>query len=198
MPLTERLYAKSQSAINVAATPSTTPSISLTVSLTPSITPTITITPSISVTPTLTPTVTPTPSITPSPGFFYLSNVYNCDGFGNCGSFVGQSVIYNPSSDFIFGRFYINGSNVYQVLSLVAGYAGSYTLVNPSTSYDSCELACNTVLVTSPTVTPTPSTSAVPPSVTPSQTPSLTPSTSVVPPSATPSQTPSLTPTVSA
>lgn len=178
MPLTARLYEKSQSALNVAATPSTTPSISLTVSLTPSITPTVTITPSISLTPTVTPTVTPTPSITPSPGFFYLANVYNCDGFGNCGSFIGQSVIYNPSSNFTFGKFYVSWPNVYQVLSLVAGYTGSYTLVNPSVSYDSCELACNTVLVTSPTVTPTPSTSSVPPSVTPSKTPSITPTAS--------------------
>lgn len=68
MPLTARLYEKSQSALNVAATPSTTPSISLTVSLTPSVTPTITITPSISLTPTVTPTITPTPT---RPAFLY-------------------------------------------------------------------------------------------------------------------------------
>lgn len=148
MPITQRLYEKNASALNVipspsiTATPSTTVSATPSISVTPSVTPSLSLTPSISTTPSSTPSNTPTPTPSVSTAYFYLANVFTCYGSTDCGQFVGQSAIYNGTNDFTIGHYY-TGSNhrIYQPISLTTSGSGAIT-VN-STSYNSCALACS-------------------------------------------------------
>lgn len=146
MPITKRQYEKDQAVLNIQTSVSVTPSITAT----PSITPTISVTPSI--TPTVTPSITITPSIsitpspTPSSAYFYLSNIYNCysgSGLIECGQFIGQTSIYNPSSNFTVGNFYTGSNNlIYQPVSVTTSGSGAIT-VNGGAGYTSCTLACS-------------------------------------------------------
>jgi hypothetical protein len=175
MPLTERLYQKSNSAINVAATPPNTPSVTLSVSTTPSISITPSVTPTVSFTPTITPSISITPTPTPSLAYNYLFNVYNCLD-GNCNQFLGQKVGFSYGTSLILGYYYSSGSSAVQPVD-VSGGTPVFNL-DDTTGYANCTSICNP-----PSVTPSISVSV-----------SLTPSISI---SATPSISVSPTPTIS-
>jgi|LakMenEpi03Aug12_release.lakeMendotaPanAssembly.Ray.scaffolds.fasta_scaffold357535_2 hypothetical protein len=146
MPVTRRQYEKDQAVLNIQVSITATP----TISVTPSVTPTISVTPS--VTPTVTPTISVTPSIsitpspTPSSAYFYLANIFTCysgSGLIECGQFIGQTSIYNPSSNFTVGNFYTGSNNrLYQPISVTASGSGAIT-VNGGAGYTSCNLACS-------------------------------------------------------
>ena len=141
---------------SITVSPSVTPSITVSVSATPSITPSVTVTPTVSATPSVTPSVSSTPSVTPSvsvtpsptpsSAYFYLANIFTCysgSGVIECGQFIGQTAIYNPSSNFTIGNFYTGSNNrTYQPVSVTTSGSGAIT-VNGGTGYRSCNLACS-------------------------------------------------------
>ena len=199
MPLTERLYQKSNSAINVAATPPNTPSVTLSVSTTPSISITPSVTPTVSFTPTITPSISITPTPTPSLAYNYLFNVYNCLD-GNCNQFLGQKVGFSYGTSLTLGYYYSSGSSAVQPVG-VSGGTPVFNLDN-TTGYANCASICNPPSVTpSISISPTPTPSI---SISPTPTISVTPSISVssspgisVSITISPSKTPTPTPTPS-
>ena len=207
MPITNRLYEKSQGAVIAVPSPSVTPTNSPTPSVTPSVTPQFSVTPSISVTVSVSPTISITPSPSSSPAYVYIANKFNCisiNGQQQCGQFLGQEAIYNGGQTFISGYFYRSGSFTYQPVT-TSSFTPSVITVDSSIGYTNCLLACGSgsiALTPTPTISYTPSVTptisvtpsvSITPSISVSKTPSITPSLSV---SHTPSVTPSLTPTV--
>jgi hypothetical protein len=172
MPVTQRLYEKSQAAINVAPSISVTPSITLTTSVTPSISVTPSVTPSVTATPSITPTISLTPTPSTSTAYFYLANMFTCvtnNGSIECGQFIGQSAIYNGLNNFTVGQYYTGSSNrIYQPVSITTSGSGAIT-IDSNTSFASCILACSASYA-APTPSVTPSVS-----ITPSGTPAVTP-----------------------
>lgn len=157
MPLTERLYAKSQGSVNAAPDPTPSATTTPTPSVTPSISITPSITPSISITPSVTPSISITPTVTPSTSvatYYYLANVYNCirDNTGQpiCGQFAGQTTIANGAigtGEFTIGQYYSGSANVvYQPIGFSPIYSGSVIVAN-EISFSNCALACSASLV---------------------------------------------------
>ena len=150
MPLTERLYQKSNSTINVAPTPPNTPSITLSVS--------------------------PTPSL----AYNYLFNVYNClDGNCNqflsqkIGFSYGTSLTlgyyYSSGSSAVQPVGVSGGTPVFN-LDDTTGYANCASICNPPSVTPSISVSVS--LTPSISISPTPSISL-------SRTPTPTPSPSV-------------------
>lgn len=157
MPLTERLYAKSQGGVNAAPDPTPSATTTPTPSVTPSISITPSVTPSISITPSNTPSVSVTPTVTPSTSvatYYYLANVYNCtrDNANQpiCGQFTGQITIADGAigtGEFTLGQYYSGSANtVYQPIGLSTTYSASVIVAN-EVSFSNCALACSASLV---------------------------------------------------
>lgn len=153
MPITKRLYEKVSGILNIPSSilpslsPTPTPSITPSVTATPSITPTISITPSI------TPTISITPTPTPSSAYYYLANIYGCNGT-SCGFYLGQTSVYSYTS-LLLGYFYSNSgitTRVYQIVSPINNPINPIT-INSSESAQ-CSDACGSIIPPSPSVTP--------------------------------------------
>jgi len=157
MPLTERLYEKSQASVNSAPPPTVSATVTPTPTVTPSISITPSVTPSVSITPTVTPSISVTPSVTPStsvPTYYYVANIYGCTRDNanqpSCGQFIGQTTIANGApgtGTFTVGKYYSGSANiVYQPIGISTSYSSPVIVAN-AVSFSNCALACSASLV---------------------------------------------------